>query len=152
MVDAARVEAGKEVRLGLADRVDDRRTPLGLFLDPLQLPLRHPADRLVGRQLGLRPPHVNVQVERVDPAGALLVGHPRDRPDERRVLDVGIQRDVLALFEVDPDPEREPRVLLELRGAVGPERAFVHGLDAIGVESADGERACDAPPRPSASG
>ena len=46
------------------------------------------------------------------------------------MLDVAEDADVLALLEVHPDAEREPGVLLQLVGALGPEGLLVHDRDA----------------------
>ena len=64
------------------------------------------------RELGLRASHVRVEVVRGHPAGALPVRDSRDRTDERRVLDVREDADVLPLLQVDPDAKRKPRILL----------------------------------------
>ena len=85
---------------------------------------------VVGRELGLRAADVDVEVVRVDPPRALRVGDAGDRPDERRVLDVARDGDVLALLEVHADPEREPRVLLELALARRPRTRRRPRLDA----------------------
>ena len=76
----ARVEAGEEVRVGLADDVHERCLALGLLLDLLERPRRRPGDRLVGRELRPRAAQVRVEVARVDTPRALVVGDAGDRP------------------------------------------------------------------------
>ena len=154
LVDPVGVEAGEEVRVGLADGVDHRRPPLGLLLDPLEHPRRHPADRVVRRELGRRAAQVDVHGRCGSTRRApSCVGDARDRPDERRVLDVAEHDDVLAGLEVDPDRSAS-RAYSSSSSVRSPQNAaFVHGSDAITVESSDGERAQPhRPPRPRASG
>ncbi len=120
------VDPREQVRIRLADDVDERGPALRLLAHPLEQPARSPRDRLLGRQRRSRPPKVNVEIVSVDPAGALPVGDLGDRADERRVLDVGAHGDVLTLLEVDAHPEDEPGVLLELVPPLVPERCRVH--------------------------
>src|SRR5204863_9794161 len=120
------VEAGEDVGGRLADDVDHRRAPLRLLLDALEQPRRRPPDHILGRARRPLAPDEDVGVARIDATGALGVGHACDCADERRVLDVREHDDVLALLEVDTDPQREPRVLLELFYALRPEGVGIH--------------------------
>src|SRR5581483_6252661 len=95
-------------------------------LDALEQPRRRPADDVLRRVRSLLPAQVDVDIERVDAPRALGVGDAGDRANERRMLDVREERDVLALLEVDPDANGEPRVVLQLPGARRPEGVGVH--------------------------
>jgi hypothetical protein len=122
----AGVEAGKEVRLGLADDVDHGSPALGLLLHPLEHPGRRPPDHIVRCVRGLLAAQVQVDVVAVHTPRALGVGDARDRADERGVLDVADHGHVLARFQIHADSDGEPRVLLELRGAGTPEGVSIH--------------------------
>ena len=54
-----------------------------------------------------------VDVARVDVAGAGRVPGPRDRADERRVLDEAVHLERLPRLEIDAHLDGEPRVALE---------------------------------------
>ena len=125
--DPGGIESREEVRLGLADNVDHRRPALRLLLHPLEHPRRRPADDVVRRVRGLLAAQVQVDVVAVHAPRPLGVRDPGDRPHERRVLDVAEHGHVLAGLEVDADADGEPRVLLELFGALTPESVGVHG-------------------------
>src|SRR6185312_4174857 len=120
------IEALEEVGIRLADDADERGLALGLLLDTLEHPRRRPTDGFVGGELGPCAPDVTVGVLDLDEPRALLVGDPGHRPDERRVLDLADDRDVLPPADVDADPNREPGVLLQLCAPIGPERFDGH--------------------------
>ena len=75
---------------------------------------------------GALAPNVDVCVVGVDPARALGVRDARDRANERGMLHVREHDHVLPLLDVHSDPEGDPRVLVELRRASGPEGVGVH--------------------------
>ncbi len=136
--DAARVEAGEEVRIGLAHDADERRSPLRLLGHALHCPGGSPADRLLRGELDLCTAQVDIAVAGIDPPGALRVGGTRERADERRVLEVGKDGQILPVLDVHADTQRKPGVLLELAGPLRPEAVHVHlGRDAIGRSRLD---------------
>ena len=86
---------------------------LGDVIDLGERPRRRPAERVLAGELDARTPHVLVGVVDVDVAGAPLVGAPRDRPRERRVLGERDHPDDLALADVRPDLDRKAGIALE---------------------------------------
>jgi hypothetical protein len=84
--------------------------PLVDVLHPCQRPWRRPLEQVVVGVLDQSPRHELVAVEDVDPASARLVRGLGDRTGERRVLDVAVDVEVLALAEVQANADCELRV------------------------------------------
>ena len=63
--------------------------------------------------LDVRAAHVLVRIEDVDVLRAGLVRLPRDRTDERRMLDERVDAECLPALEVQADLNGEPRICLE---------------------------------------
>ena len=102
--DAALVEVGEEVRLGLACELDHRRA-VEERLGAHELPRGRGREVLVRGVLDERPADVLVDVADVDVAGARGVRGLRDGTDERHVLDEGDDEDLLAGLHVGADPD-----------------------------------------------
>ena len=105
------VQIGKQVRLRVAGG-DDHRVA-GDRLDSLDLPLGRMVEGLVGAELDHRAPDVLVPELDVDIARARRVCLARERPGERRVLDLRPDEGVLAGSDIRTDAHRHCRVALE---------------------------------------
>ena len=101
--DARLVEVAHEVRLGIAGDRHDGRVLLRHVPLLLEEPRRGPGQRLVRAELDHRLADVHVAIDPVHVAGAGLVRRPRDRSDERRVLDEPGDDDELSFLDVRAD-------------------------------------------------
>lgn len=110
LADAGAVQVGEDVGIRIAGNRDLGPADAGEILQLLELPGRRPLEQLIRAVDDQFPLHVLVGVAGRDVACACLVRSGRKRPDERRVLHVTADHDILALADVGADPNDEIRV------------------------------------------
>ena len=104
----------EQARIGLADDGDDGAAALAEAAEALLEPRRHAGERLRGRVAHPRRLRLRIPVPDVDERGAARVRRLAQRPDERRVLDLRVDRELLAGGEAEADLEHELRVPAQL--------------------------------------
>ena len=111
---ARRVDVAQQIGLRVAGEVDERAVVVGEAAIARVEPLRRAAERFQRRVRQPRELGVRVPVPDVDELGAGAVGLVAEDPGEVRVLDISVDREVLAGAQPDPDLEDDPCVPAQL--------------------------------------